>query len=126
MNPMAEQVGPEFYDAHAMAEALTPADGKPVTVDDLDAMRARHEVLGVRTADEQWIHPTWQVSDAVVLPGLSAVLEAFAGHPAWSVGLWLRTPREEFDGRTPHEVLTSGEETASVAALAAEVAARWA
>ena len=37
-----------------------------------------------------------------------------------------RMPHEELDGRTPHAVLESGGETAPVAALAAEVAARWA
>lgn len=126
MNPMAEQVGPEFYDAHAMTEALTAPDAEPVTLAELEELRTRHEVLGVRTADERWIYPTWQVDDAVVLPGLAEVLTAFAGHPAWSVGVWLRTPREELGDRTPHEALVAGGDVTSVVDLAAVVAARWA
>ncbi len=125
MNPMAEQVGPDFYDVRAMADALTAHDAEPVTPAELEERRTRHEVLGVRTADEQWIFPTWQVNDAVVLPGLDEVLTAFAGHPAWSVALWLRTPREELAERTPHEALVAGE-IASVVELAGVVAARWA
>lgn len=130
MNPMAEQVGPDFYDVHAMAEALTLPDAEPVTPTELEERRTRHEVLGVRTADEQWIFPTWQVSDGVVLPGLAEVLTAFAGHPAWSVALWLRTPREELGGpageRTPHEALAAGDDVVAVVDLARVVAARWA
>lgn len=125
MNPMAEQVGPDFYDVHAMADALTAPDADPVTPAELEERRTRHEVLGVRTADEQWIFPTWQVGEAEVLPGLGDVLSAFAGHPAWSVALWLRTPREELGDRTPHEALLAGE-ISSVVELAAVVAARWA
>lgn len=128
MNPMAEQVGPDFYDVHAMAEALTSpdpaADAEPVTLDELEQRRTRHEVLGVRTADEQWIFPTWQVADGVVLAGLGEVLAAFEGHPAWSVGIWLRSPREELGERTPYEALVAGD-LAPVVELAAVVAERW-
>ena len=124
MNPMAEQVGPDFYDVHAMAEALTGVDAGPVTLDEVEQRRVRHEVLGVRTADEQWIFPTWQVIDGVVLRGLDEVLAVFAGHPAWSVGIWLRSPREELGERTPYETLVAGD-VGPVVALAAVVAERW-
>src|SRR5690606_24171723 len=42
MNPMAEQVGPDFYDVHAMTDALTAPAGEPVTPAELEEMRTRH------------------------------------------------------------------------------------
>lgn len=115
-NPMAEQVGPDFYDEAALAEALDR---------DAATLREARHVLALPTAGEDFVFPTWQVVDGALLAGLPEVLAAFEGAPAWSVGLWLTTSHERWGGRTPVEALGAGE-GAAVAEEAAATAARWA
>lgn len=123
-NPMAEQVGPDFYDERAMGEALA-VDGEPLAPVEVRALREARKVLALPTADGYWVFPTWQVVDGAVLPGLAEVMAAFDGAPVWSVGLWMTTPDEQWDGSTPAEVLRSGE-TETVVEAAADTAGRWA
>lgn len=122
-NPMLIQVGPDFYDEAALAEALV-IDGAPAEVAVVRRLREEGRLVALGTADQQWIHPTWQVRDGALLPGLGAVLAAFAGQPAWSVALWLTTAHDDLDGATPAQALADG--VASVAELAAATAHRWA
>lgn len=121
---MLLQVGPDFYDEAALADALL-IDGEPATIDDVRRMRAEGQVLALATADEQWIHPTWQVQNGAVLPGLREALDAFRGHPVWSVALWLTTDHDDFDGSAPVAALKAGS-TDAVTALAQQTAQRWA
>ncbi|MBS44596.1 MAG: hypothetical protein CMH83_15815 [Nocardioides sp.] len=123
MDAVLEQLGPDFYDDDALAEALTGADGASP---DVPALRAEHRVLGLRSADERWIHPTWQVRDGAVLPGLAEVLAAFAGQPAFSVATWVTTEHDDLDGATPAGWLIAGRDVGAVVRLAGETAARWA
>ena len=123
-NPMAEQVGPDFYDERAMGEALGN-DGEPLAPVEVRALREARKVLALPTADGYWVFPTWQVVDGAVLPGVAEVMAAFEGAPVWSVGLWMTTPDEQWHGRTPAEVLHSGD-TETVVEAAADTAARWA
>lgn len=122
-NPMLLQVGPDFYDEAALAEALT-ADGEPIDVATVRELRSAGRIVALSTADEQWIHPTWQVRDGRLVPGLDAVLAAFKGAPAWSVALWLTTDHDDLDGATPVQALIAG--VGTVPALAAATADRWA
>ncbi|GGD22398.1 hypothetical protein GCM10007231_21850 [Nocardioides daphniae] len=124
MNPMAEQVGPDFYDERSLAEVLGSAE-EPLATADVKAMREGKDVLALPTADGHWVFPTWQVADGAILPGIPDVLAAFASAPVWSVGLWLTTSDERWGGRTPVEALGAGE-TAAVVEEAAATAARWA
>ncbi|QCX28493.1 hypothetical protein [Nocardioides jishulii] len=121
---MAEQVGPDFYDERAMGEALG-SDGEPLAPVEVRALREARKVLALPTADGYWVFPTWQVVDGAVLPGVAEVMAAFEGAPVWSVGLWMTTPDEQWHGRTPAEVLRSGD-AETVVEAAADTAARWA
>lgn len=122
-NPMLLQVGPDFYDEAALAEALL-IDGEPADVATVRRLRGEGRLVALATADEQWIHPTWQIRDGALLSGLDAVLAAFAGQPAWSVALWLTTSHDELDGATPVQALAEG--AAGVTELAGQTAHRWA
>lgn len=121
---MLLQVGPDFYDEAALADAMT-VDGSSATVDDVPRMRAEEQILALATADDQWIHPTWQVQEGRLLPGLPDILKAFRGHPAWSAALWLTTAHDDLDGSTPVDALKAGAVDA-VLTLAARTAQRWA
>lgn len=124
-NPMLEQVGPDFYDEAALADQLL-VDGRPAEIDDVRRLRAQGHLIALATADGQWIHPTWQVRGGELLPGLPDVLTAFAGHPAWSVALWLTTGHDDLEGSTPAEALAAGRDPADVVALAERTAHGWA
>lgn len=126
MNPMAEQVGPEFYDETALGEALAAGDADAVDAARLAQMRESRQILALHTADGQFVYPTWQVSAGAVLAGLPEVLAAFAGQPVWSIGLWLRTPHDELADRTPADELEAGGDVVTVVRLARETAERWA
>ncbi|WP_235734984.1 antitoxin Xre/MbcA/ParS toxin-binding domain-containing protein [Nocardioides alcanivorans] len=122
---MAEQVGPDFYDEAAMREALS-ADTEPLAAGELRTMVEQGAVLGLRTADEQWIFPTWQVRDHAVLAGLADAIQEFEGHPLWSIGLWLTTPHEDLDDLTPVQALETRDAVDLVRDLASDTADRWA
>jgi hypothetical protein len=125
MNPMAEQVGPDYFDATATAAALSPEEGEPLTVARVAAMRVEGALLGLPTAGEEWVFPTWQIVAGTVLPGLADVVGAFAGQPAWSIGLWLTTPHADFEGETPAAVLAAGGDVVRLVAEARATAERW-
>jgi len=122
---MLQQVGPDFLDDAGLRGALTdPDDDTDVPAPDPAALRADRAVLALRTADEAWIYPSWQVVDSRVLPGLPAVLDAMAAHPAWSVAVWLTTATDELDGATPVAHLATDPDR--VVEVARAVATRWA
>ncbi len=123
-NPMAEQVGPEFHDLLSLRAALAPAGAEMPDAAEAEALVHSGRLLTVRAFDGTAMFPTWQVVDGQVLPGLAEVLDAMAGQPAWSVGLWLTTHHDEL-GCTPRAVLERGGDHARVVELARETARRW-
>ncbi|MFC6154656.1 antitoxin Xre/MbcA/ParS toxin-binding domain-containing protein [Nocardioides yefusunii] len=125
MNPMAEQVGPEFHDETGMRDALAGPDEELLTAAELDRLCESRAVMAVAAFDGTRMFPTWQVRDGAVLPGLGEVLVAMTGQPAWSVALWVSTPHDDLDGRSPRQLLEAGDDTAGLVELAAETARRW-
>jgi hypothetical protein len=127
VNPMVEQVGPEFYDTDGVMGLLAAARGTQVTRGDVGSMRETRSIVALQTADERWVYPTWQfTSEGDLLPGLEAVLGAFAQAPRWSVATWLTTPLEEIGDRTPVARLQRGEDVEKVTQAAQRTAVRWA
>lgn len=125
-NPMAEQVGPEFYDTTGVTVVLAAPGADPVSKQAVEHRRRRRTLLALRTADRRWIYPTWQFRGHDVMPGLAEVLAAFGDGPAWSVATWLTTPRADLDGLTAVQWLDQGRDRDALLRLARHAAARWA
>lgn len=122
IDAMLGQVGPDFWDVGGAGAALD------VAADEVEALARGNGLLALTTFDGRTVFPTWQVVQGAVLPGLAAVLAAFAGQPAWSVALWLTTAHDDLGGRTPVAALGAarGEhDRDAVAALAARTAEAW-
>ena len=96
----------------------------------IEERRRRRTVLALRTADDVWVYPAFQLDDRNrVVRGLPQVLERF--HPEtrddeWMVAAFVAASQPGLDDRSIVEHLRSGGELAPVLALADERAQRWA
>jgi len=93
----------------------------------------RGTVLACRTADGHLVYPSLQFGrTGQVRPGVFEAVGALtrAGVDGWTVGVWLTTPSEVFDGHSAVDFLvvhrSSAAAVARVAGAAAADAARWA
>lgn len=118
-NQMAELVGP-FYDTAGMRTLLGS------TRQAIHDRMVRGTLLGVRTAEGQWIYPTFQFDGSLPRRELADLLKALRGGPRWSVAVWLRTPDEELDDLSPEQWLSKGGDRDVVLRLARHVAHDWA
>lgn len=116
---MAERAGGMFDRAH-VAEMLG------VSAAAIDKQRQRKQILGVPYGTEIR-YPAAQFRDGEVLPGLKAVLEAFADMNPWEQLMMLATPLEGFgsEPETILQTLAKRPETGVVKQLAG-LAASWA
>lgn len=96
-------VGP-FYDTAALSA------WKGLSRQRLSVLRRERRLLGLRTADDVIVHPSFQFdADGGLLPHLAevqAILEPDMGDE-WTRALWLNTPFEAWGGRTAAEMLRS-------------------
>jgi hypothetical protein len=95
----------------------------------IEERRRRRTVLALRTADDVWVYPAFQLDDHNrVVRGLADVLDRF--HPRarddeWMVASFLAAAQPGLDGRTVVDHLRAGGDLAPALALADERAARW-
>jgi hypothetical protein len=93
-----------------------------VTSQAVHARRKRRTLLAVPQPNGEHLYPACQFGPDGVLPGLSAVLQAFAVESPWTRLAVLLAPAEALGGRTPLEALAAGdvEGAATVAAAYGE------
>ena len=93
----------------------------------------RGTVLGCRTSDGHLVYPSLQFGrNGQVRPGVQEAVGILtrAGVDGWTIGTWLTTPTELFEGHSAVDYLvvhrSSAAAVARVAQAAAADAARWA
>lgn len=113
-----EAVGP-FYDLNGVARRTR------LTTHTVRRRAQRHRLLACPTAEGRWVFPVFQFNpDGTVVAGLEQVLTALASgtQDRWQVALWLSTPNDQLNGRTPRAALRAG---AAVQSVAEQAASRW-
>src|SRR5918994_3616843 len=121
-SPWAE-LGP-FYSTAGIARVLGGISRQAV-----EERRRRRTILALRTADDVWVYPAFQLDDRNrVVRGLADVLDRF--HPRarddeWMVASFLAAAQPGLDGRTVVDHLRAGGDLGPALALADERAARW-
>ncbi len=122
-SPWAE-LGP-FYSTAGIARVLGGISRQAV-----EERRRRRTILALRTADDVWVYPAFQLDDRNrVVRGLADVLARFRPATAddeWMVAAFVAAPQPDLGGRTIAEHLAGGGGLADVVALADERAERWA
>jgi hypothetical protein len=122
-SPWAE-LGP-FYSTAGIARVLGGVSRQAV-----EERRRRRTILALRTADDVWVYPAFQLDGRNrVVRGLAEVLARF--RPAtvddeWMVAAFVAAPQAQLGGGTIVHHLADGGDLADVVALADERAERWA
>jgi len=117
-------LGP-FYSTAGIARVLGGVSRQAV-----EERRRRRTILALRTADDVWVYPAFQLDGRNrVVRGLAEVLARF--RPAtvddeWMVAAFVAAPQPELGGGTIVDHLAGGGDLADVVALADERAERWA
>jgi hypothetical protein len=121
-SPWAE-LGP-YYSTAGIARVLGGVSRQAV-----EERRRRRTILALRTADEVWVYPAFQLDEHNrVVRGLADVLDRF--HPRtrddeWMIASFLAAPQPGLDGATIVGHLRAGGELDRIVDLADERAARW-
>jgi hypothetical protein len=122
-SPWAE-LGP-FYSTAGIARVLGGVSRQAV-----EERRRRRTILALRTADDVWVYPAFQLDGRNrVVGGLAEVLARFRPATAddeWMVAAFVAAPQPDLGGRTIVGHLADGGDLADVVALADERAERWA
>jgi hypothetical protein len=77
----------------------------------------RGTLLAVPQANGEWLYPACQFGPDGALPGLGAVLQAFAVRSPWTQLSVLLAPTKALGGRTPLQALQAGEPEAAAQAV---------
>jgi hypothetical protein len=116
-------LGP-YYSTSGLARVLGGVSRQAI-----EERRRRRTILALRTADDVWVYPAFQLDDHNrVVRGLADVLDRF--HPRarddeWMVASFLAAAQPGLDGRTVVDHLRAGGDIGPALALADERAARW-
>lgn len=126
VHPLDQPLGP-FYDTAGLVAWLG------ISRQALFDRVRRGTVLACRTADGHLVYPSLQFGrNGAVRPGVQDAVGAFArrGVDGWSIGAWLTTPSEVFDGHSAVDYLvvhrSSPTAVARVATAAVADATQWA
>jgi hypothetical protein len=117
-------LGP-FYSTSGLARVLGGVSRQAI-----EERRRRRTILALRTADDVWVYPAFQLDERNrVVGGLTQVLVRF--HPEtpddeWMVAAFIAAPQPGLDGDSIAEHLRKGGDLPPVVALADERARRWA
>jgi hypothetical protein len=115
-----EIVGP-FYDSAGLMKWLK------LGPEDLQGRIADRSILACQTDDGDLVYPSWQfLDDGAVLPGLTAVLNAFSEtNDSWQIAIWLSSPSVHLNGEPPRSWLRQLLDPEVVVDMAVKTAARW-
>ena len=126
VHPLDQPLGP-FYDTAGLVAWLG------ISRQALFDRVRRGTVLACRTSDGHLVYPSLQFGrNGAVRPGVQEAVGAFTrrGVDGWSIGAWLTTPTDAFEGHSAVDYLvvhrSSAGAVARVAELAAADAAAWA
>lgn len=126
VHPLDQPLGP-FYDTAGLVAWLG------ISRQALFDRVQRGTVLACRTADGHLVYPSLQFGrHGAVRPGIQDAVGAFVrrGVDGWSIGAWLTTPSEVFDGHSAVDYLvvhrSSPTAVARVASRAVADATQWA
>lgn len=122
-SPWDDVVGP-FYSTRGVARLLGGVSRQAVM-----ERRQRGRLLGLRTAEGDWVFPAFQFgADLRPVPGLAEVLACFDPHDVdeWTLAGWLVGGRAELGGRSVIDWLAAGDPLEAVLTLARDAAARFA
>lgn len=118
-----DELGP-FYSTAGLARVLGGVSRQAI-----EERRRRRTVLALRTADDVWVYPAFQLDDHNrVVRGLADVLDRFHPHAPdddWMIASFLAAPQPGLGGATVVEHLRAGGDLVPVLALADERADRW-
>ena len=121
-SPWAE-LGP-YYSTSGIARVLGGVSRQAV-----EERRRRRTILALRTADDVWVYPAFQLDEHnQVLRGLADVLARFrplTTDDEWMVASFLAAPQPGLGGLSIVDHLRKGGDLDPVVALARERAARW-
>lgn len=121
-SPWDDLVGP-FYGTGQVTKLLGGISRQA-----LDDRRKRRTLLGLKTTDGVLVYPLFQFdSGNRILPGLSEVLQCFAGSDVddWAVAGWLISPLRSLENRSVVDWLRHRGELQPVLALARDMARRF-
>ncbi|MGH9288668.1 MAG: hypothetical protein ACRD0V_10360 [Acidimicrobiales bacterium] len=117
-------LGP-FYSTSGLARVLGGVSRQAI-----EERRRRRTILALRTADDVWVYPAFQLDDRNrVVRGLAQVLERFRPEmpdDEWMVAAFVAASQPGLGDRSIVEHLRSGGDVAQVVALADDRARRWA
>jgi hypothetical protein len=117
------ELGP-FYSTAGFARVLGGVSRQAV-----EERRRRRTVLALRTADDAWVYPAFQLDEHnMVVRGLADVLDRFrprAGEDEWMIASFLAAPQPALGGASIVDHLRANGDLAPVLDLADERAARW-
>jgi hypothetical protein len=126
VHPLDQPLGP-FYDTTGLVSWLG------ISRQALFDRVRRGTVLACRTSDGHLVYPSLQFGrNGAVRHGVQEAVGAFtrSGVDGWSIGAWLTTPTDAFEGHSAVDYLvvhrSSAAAVARVAELAAADAAAWA
>ena len=88
-------VGP-FYDAQGVTTLLGGISRQAVA-----ARRRTGSILALRTADRQWVYPTFQFAGTDVDPALVPLIRIFQDVDAWATALWFVMENPDLGGLSP-------------------------
>ncbi len=121
-SPWAE-LGP-YYSTTGIARVLGGVSRQAV-----EERRRRRTILALRTADDVWVYPAFQLDGHnQVLRGLADVLARFrpqTGDDEWMIASFLAAPQPGLGGLSVVDHLRDGGDLDPIVALARERAARW-
>src|SRR4030095_8069493 len=117
------ELGP-YYSTSGIARVLGGVSRQAV-----EERRRRRTVLALRTADNVWVYPAFQLDEHnQVIRGLAEVLAGFrplTSDDEWMVASFLAAPPPGLGGLSIVDHLRDGGDLDPVVALARERAARW-
>lgn len=119
-HPFDEFTGP-FYDVDGVARR------QRTTAADVCKRVEHRKLLACVTAEGTLVFPTCQFNpDGSSVAGLAHILDTMTGATtdSWQFALWMNTPVDELNDRTPAQALQSGD-TKIVQEFAEHTAARW-
>ena len=116
----AEPLAPAFIRGIQAKRRLIEEHGGTLTADEVgqiigisrqgvNVRRQADKLIALPTGRHGYRYPTWQFAESGTLPGLEKVLAVLAPHDEWMQVIFFVSKNLRLGGRTPVEVLKTGE-----------------